>query len=251
MFPWLFWLSLAGGLLLVIRNFIRFRRRDIVYILVLVVMSAILVLYYGSWKFNDNPNAAHYTIGNSYTRYWLPMYAFALPLAALSISSIARTFARMFKNKRDRGLATGLMVFLSVAWLSYHSAIFSLFGSEEGIAHLYYNSLRDRTSLEKVSVLLDEGAVVVTQYHDKYLFPEHRVVVGLLSDDNMNYYYGQIAKVAPLYYYNFTFPEQDMVYLNQKKLPLFGLKISPISRIDRAFTLYRLEENVINYESVK
>ncbi len=239
MFPILFWLSCLGGVLLSAKNFFRFRKRDLLYLSLLLIGGAILVFYYGSWKFYDNPNVSRYTIGNSYTRYWLPIYAFALPLAALSIASLARTLSSWLKG-RSRKVLTRLISVLAVGAISYWSLMFVVFGSEEGLIHLYNESIYERSNVAKLLDKVDEGAIVVTQYHDKYLFPERRVLVGLLSDNNMNYYYGLIAKLSPLYYYNFTFRPEDIIYLNEQKLPPFGLRIEPVTTIDRAFTLYRL-----------
>ncbi|MBU1062572.1 hypothetical protein KJ700_00160, partial [Patescibacteria group bacterium] len=79
------------------------------------------------------------------------------------------------------------------------------------------------------------------RYHDKLLFPERRIIVGLLDDPNMNYLYAKLARVFPVYYYNFSFKEKDLNYLNNSKLSKLNIKLKPITKIGEEFTLYKLE----------
>ncbi|MEK7097379.1 MAG: hypothetical protein AAB906_00855, partial [Patescibacteria group bacterium] len=77
-------------------------------------------------------------------------------------------------------------------------------------------------------------------------FPERKVIMGLFTDDNMNREYAKLAKLIPVYYYNFTFPEKDIDYLNNKRLPQFGLEIKEVEKISDSFTLYKLDLKKIN-----
>lgn len=247
MFPWLFLLGIMGLAFFIADNLQPFRRRFLVYILGLLVTSVILVFYYGSWQFNDNPDPNSFTIGNSYTRYWLPIYLFFIPLVALFIVRLSRAVLDPpDENGRHRHL---LPVFLANALqmvavfaIMFWSINFVMFGSEEGLAYLSANNYAAKKNGSLVVSLTESNSVVITQYFDKYVFPERKVVVGLLNDDNMNYYYARLAEQAPLYYYNFTFPAKDLAYLNNSKLAVVGLKIIPIKKIDRDFSLYLLEK---------
>jgi len=95
MFPILVGLAFIGGIIFLTRLRRKSIRPALLYIVSWVVLSVILVFYYGSWKFNDNPDPSRFTIGNSYTRYWLPMYIMALPFAALAITSFARLLSKI------------------------------------------------------------------------------------------------------------------------------------------------------------
>ena len=90
--------------------------------------------------------------------------------------------------------------------------------------------------------LTESNAVIITRYHDKLFFPERKVIVGLFNDDNMNMRYAQLVDYLPVYYYNFTFPQKDVKYLNQSKLPKAGLRIEKIERVGD-FSLYKLTRN--------
>ena len=92
--------------------------------------------------------------------------------------------------------------------------------------------------------LTPSDAVIITRYHDKLLFPERKVIMGLLTDDNMNRLYANLVKQqVPLYYYNFTLADKDFDYLNSSRLKVLGLKIDKVAKITKDFTLYRLSRD--------
>lgn len=247
MFPLLCFLSFAGGLIFLVRLLRRPKRGAWLYLLTWLLLSSILILYYGSWKFNDNPDPARYTIGNSYTRYWLPLYILALPLAALAITSFSRLAGKVIRLKdcvperirARRIVAGGTTVILTGVWMSV-SLLFTVFGSEEGLMTLYYNSLMDKENAGAIIKMTEPEAIIVTQYHDKQLFPERRVVNALLINNEVNASLGRILRYYPIYYYNFFLPEKDLKYLNERKLPPFGFTLKFKERRG-VFGLYKLE----------
>lgn len=246
MFPYLCAATFLG-LFILLYHFIRRPKKAIlVYLLSWFILSFILVMYYGSWKFNDNPDPSRFTIGNSYTRYWLPMYIMAIPLASLLIVKLGRLFARLVSmktitntGKRLRAMIYTLVVLvLSGIWF-FSSAIFVLFGSEEGLMTLYYNHFRDKANAMTILETTEKNAIIITQYHDKQLFPERKIISALLTDDDINLVFARLLDNYPIYYYNFAFPEKDFKYLNERKLPPAGFNINLISRYG-VFGLYRL-----------
>ena len=247
MFPILFGFVCAGSLIFIYKIIRKPKRGAYLYLLSWVILSVILVFYYGSWHFNDNPDPRRFTIGNSYTRYWLPMYVMALPFAALFIRDLSRFAASLSWLKADfllrrrwrRFLASGLMA-AAAAFLVFQNLDFTFFGSEEGLAILYRNHFVDRENAREIINLTESGAIIVTQYHDKQLFPERKVVNSLLTNDDVNRSLGRILRAYPIYYYNFVFPEKDLLYLNAKRLPQFGFNINPVAHRGQ-FTLYRLD----------
>lgn len=236
MFPWLFAGTLAGiGAWLA--RFKKITKAQWLFFCSWVLAGTLLVLYYGSWQFSDNPDLSHHTIGNSYTRYWLPLYLGALVFLSLFISRLSE-FSAKWLGRIGRILYSALPIatlFIIAAW----SLNFVLIGSEEGLVYTVAKQRAARTETQAVLAATPANSIIVTQYHDKYLFPERKVIVGLLTDDNMNAYYAFLAKHLPLYYFNFTFPEKDLQYLNLRRLPKFGLEINPVQAIGN-FTLYKL-----------
>ncbi len=275
MFTALFFLSVLGFLLFLQKMYKR-KKKYFVYILCLLILSCILIFYYGSWEFYDNPDKTKHTIGNSYTRYWLPIYLGFMPFASYFIIKFTRAlFPKRKRQKEEKEVGDNvfyklgkskfsavltkkyfglpsrkLMIFVSrvliVALIFISSILFTLYGSEEG---LIYSAVKQRdTKLEWESVLnnTESNSVIITQYHDKLFFPDRKVIVGLFNDDNMNQIYADLARYIPVYYYNFTFPEKDFNYLNNSKLKKVNLNIETVKEINQSFTLYKLKKIKVN-----
>jgi hypothetical protein len=257
MFPLLCVLTFFGFFIFVVQAFRKIKRGPILYLLVWFVLSSILVLYYGSWQFYDNPDPSRFTIGNSYTRYWLPMYIMAMPLAALFIVSLAKAISKTVKLKEalpSRERLRKMLYFLVAALISgiwiFSSSIFVLFGSEEGLMTLYYNHFRDKENAQAILELTEDNAIIITQYHDKQLFPERKIISALLTSNEINEVLGKLLNHYPLYYYNFAFPEKDLTYLNERKLPPFGFNIELIERRGPfgLYSLYPLDSSMDDNE---
>ncbi|MCF7860015.1 glycosyltransferase family 39 protein [Patescibacteria group bacterium] len=250
MFPILCSLTLLGGIFLLFKLAKKQKRWIYAYLATWLTLSAILVLYYGSWKFNDNPDPTRFTIGNSYTRYWLPLYIMAIPLAALAITSMAKTLSKIMSMGADFEWFHRVRHLLAVNWtivisgaLVFIFVTFTLFGSEEGLAILYYNHFSDRNNTLAILQQTESNSIIITQYHDKQLFPERRVINALLTNNEVNDSVGKLLEYYPVYYYNFFLPSKDLQYLNERRLLPYGFNINLIERRG-AFGLYRLETNL-------
>lgn len=231
MFYWIFWPAWFGFLLLLakIKNW---RTKHYAFLLALFTAAVILISYYGSWDFHDNPDPKSRTIGNSYTRYWLPIYLGAIPLAVIFLVKLSNIFKKKILIYNSRALVIFLVFFISIK--------FVLFTSDEGLIKSAQKQLAVRAEYEQILSLTETRAVIITQYHDKLLFPARKVIVGLFDDANMIKEYAILTQYLPVYYYNFTFPERDINYLNNRKLPEFGLRIEEVKKVTKDFTLYRL-----------
>lgn len=242
MFPALVYLGLFGLFLLVIRNIRHFEKKYLVYVLSWVILGLILIFYYGSWKFNDNPNPDSYTIGNSYTRYWLPIYLLLLPLVSYAIVKVSQAFfsvSRRITMAIKKIGSAGLQA-LAILALSYIGIMFVLFGSEEGLAYLYYNNLAERNNAETVFSLTESNSIIITQYYDKFFFPERRIIMGRLPNDEILAAAQKLVKYYPVYYYNFFLNDKDVKYLNERKFTPFNLEMELIKKVNAKFGLYKL-----------
>jgi hypothetical protein len=261
MFPWLFWPS-AFGFFLFLQGFSKWKKKHLVYLLSYIPIFFILLFYYGSWKFNDNPDLGSFTIGNSYTRYWLPVYLGVIPFASMFFLRFTRAiFPRWQRHQTQDSILDhttvsgrlksqlgaisrsffvncGRVVIMGVIF--FFSASFILFGSEEGLVYSFRNQRNARFEQDRVLELTEANSVIITKYHDKFFFPERKVIVGLFDDDNINFNYSRLVEHIPVYYYNFTFPEKDIKYLNERKLKDVNLQIESIEKITDDFSLYRL-----------
>ncbi len=260
MFPLLFWPAFLGLILFLARVW-KWKKRYWAYFFAYFIASAILILYYGSWVFNDNPNINEITIGNSYTRYWLPVYLGAMPLAAFFISRLSwALFAKensesevevsvssnKFKNffipkwpSRNFLISSTQAIFIIIIF--FWSANFLIGGSQEGLIYVDFNNQVLKSEYDQVLKLTEPSAVIITRYHDKLFFPERKVIVNTLTDQQIDDLYRKLANFIPVYYYNFTFAPKDLAYLNSGKLKNSGLVLQKIKSTDDVFTLYKLE----------
>lgn len=241
MFPLIFWVSLLGIVILLGRAIWFSEKKYLVYLICLFVLSAFLIFYYGSWQFNDNPDLTRFTIGNSYTRYWLPIYLGLMPLASLAIIRISECLflfqAERISNWR-RMLALGLQVVMILIMVT-SSLLFVFSGSEEGLLYVYYNNLEEKRGVEQVWSLTEAQSIIVTRYHDKFLWPERRVIMGTLPNNEISQTLSRLVSYYPLYYYHFYLSESDVAYLNSRKLAPFDLRLVFVKRIGNKLALYR------------
>ncbi len=243
MFQVLVYLGLFGFLLLIAHNIKHFEKKYLVYALVWAISGLILVFYYGSWKFNDNPNPNSYTIGNSYTRYWLPIYLMLLPLVAYAIVNVTRALLSIFRRipKSLKNIFSAGLQAAAVIGISYLGIMFVLFGSEEGLAYLYYNSLAEKNNAKIVFSLTEPDSIIITQYYDKFFFPERRIIMGRLPNDEILTAAKKLVGYYPVYYYNFFLNDKDVAYLNERKFSAYDLEMKLVKKVNAKFGLYKLD----------
>ncbi len=243
MFWYLFWPFVFGLVYLIVYDRQTFKKIWS-YGLAWLVLSLILIVYYGSWKFVDNPDPNSFTIGNSYTRYWLPIYISLFPFVSIFILKIKNIFF-WIKKTQIRKLIGNLCSALIIIVIIFLSLKFVYAGSEEGLKYYFSKSRMAKIEVGQVIDLTEKDAIIITEYHDKFLFPERKVIVGRFDDNNMNKNYYRLATRVPLYYYNFTLPDKDIEYLNERRLKDFNLNIKLVKNINDDFSLYQLR--VLNY----
>lgn len=243
MFPLLLGAALVGLLILVVQNFYHFQKKYLACFAVWLGISIILVLYYGSWKFNDNPDLTRFTIGNSYTRYWLPFYLGLMPLAALAVVRLSQAVFLIKPNHPARirkMLAAGLQSAVILLYMSV-SLIFVLYGSEEGLAYLYHTNLAERANTERVWNLTEPEAIIITRYYDKFFWPERRVIMGMIPNEEVLAAAAKLVGAYPLYFYDFYLNEADVAYLDERKLKDYHLAMRLIQKTNLRFGLYKIE----------
>lgn len=253
MFPFLTYLGLGGFVLFIGQNFFHPRRKHIVLLLAWLAASAFLIFYYGSWQFNDNPDLSRHTIGNSYTRYWLPIYLGMIPLASLALVKVTRAFSCLLPAaaKNMRLIFAFFSQALVVWFLAVWSLNFVLFGSEEGLVRLYYVNQAEKINSERILALTEAESIIITRYHDKFFWPQRRVIMGTFPNDEIFTAAAKLTNYYPVYYYNFYFSEPDLEYLNSRRLVPYGLRLVTIGKFNSDFGLYRLERYASSEEAIK
>ncbi len=231
MFYWLSLPSILGILIFIIKKRYHNKKR-IFFLISYVLASIILIIYYGSWVFHDNPDPTRITIGNSYTRYWLPIYVFSLPFASIFILK----FLQLLKKRNLRYLSLILILFI-FSCLFYPSLMWN---SEEGLGILSSLSAKSFIDYKQIINLTKKDGIIITIYGDKLMFPQRRIVYGKFDDKNMIKQYANLAKFNQLYYYGFSFRQKDLDYLNNRKLKQVNLGIRGVKRINKDMSLYKL-----------
>lgn len=189
-----------------------------------------LGIVYGSWSFNDNPDPAAVTLGDSHVRYWLPLFVLSSLFAARAIAA----FARMAEGRDAKGVPLAVATTTAVVLLS----AVTVFGGDDGLVRTREVLFESATKREAILSQTEDDAIIVVDRADKFLWPYRHVIQPLRDEENYSVL-PRAAAIAPLYYFGIPFPERDMAYLNGEKLAALGLRIELVALIaDEA--LYRI-----------
>ena len=203
-------------------------RRVGVLLAVSAAVSIWLVPFYGSYVISDNSDPSAVTIGSSYFRYWLPLFV-------LSTAPVAAAAARLLETRR-RGIAMAALIAAALILSAVSGA--SVFGApQEGLSSVRASLVDNLAKHEIIMELTEPDAIVIAERSDKIVFPERSVIYPLRSEHTYALL-PQAIRLKPTYYFGITFPEQDMQYLREVKLPPLGVTIEPVVTIGEE-TLYR------------
>ncbi|OGL75299.1 hypothetical protein A3H10_03350 [Candidatus Uhrbacteria bacterium RIFCSPLOWO2_12_FULL_46_10] len=221
-----FWLLVVGGFL-----YNRDQKINRSYVLAAGWVTLWLAIYYGSWNISDTVGAGGITVGSSYVRYWLPLYAIWLPYAALALLAIQRYL---------KGL-TG-RIWLAVVILLLAGASFTqvFFDYPEGLTYVAERLQKYRRAIITTESVVAPSSVIIGDRADKVFSPERRVIISdgrpVFSIPPVLEAVVRLVEVVPVYFYTV---EQPNLELRQKLQQWrFNLR-SPIMLPDGAF-LYRL-----------
>jgi 4-amino-4-deoxy-L-arabinose transferase-like glycosyltransferase len=232
MFWWLTVLALVGLPLIVPGNRLskEAKWKNKAYLTTGLVVAGWLLVLYGSWTINDNPDASAVTIANSYVRYWLPIYIMAIPAVAYGIKQLTN---RAVTDRVKKIISVGLLVACMAlnGWVVF-------FSPEDGLTRA---AEVQRAAANVRTVVLEQtedNALIIVDRGDKIFFPHRRVMYPLRSERTYDLM-PALERRVPLYYYGITFPEKDMTYLNNKKLAEMGLQIERLETFEET-SLYQI-----------
>ncbi len=155
------------------------------------------------------------TIGNSYVRYWIPVFILLTPASAYAVLALQNFLASKNIQGWVKGVVGAIPVVacIAMALLSLHLVM----TGDDGVLHTRSALATFVEKREKILEKTEEDAVVIVDRADKYLWPYRAVIVPLRSEKT----YGiipDLAQSVPLYYFGITLPEQDMKYLQEEIL---------------------------------
>lgn len=198
-------------------------------------LAYILVLY-GSWVFFDNPDPSVVSLGNSHTRYWLPLFVVLAPAIAYLLQRGRDLFLGWAQSDRTRQLARVFPVTMLV-FMSACSANL-VFGGDDGVLHTREALVTFEEKRKEILAATPEDAIIIVDRADKYLWPHRAVVVPFRSEET----YAKIPELldtAPLYYFSITLPEEDLAYLHDIVFIETNITLTPIITINEE-TLYEI-----------
>ncbi|HSD12389.1 MAG TPA: hypothetical protein VLC10_02415, partial [Patescibacteria group bacterium] len=183
-----------------------------------VVVTLWLILFYGSWRVQDNPDPDAVTIGSSYLRYWLPVFVFStVPVAWLAAAATERLSRR----------AAAAWLAAAFVFAAASSATDVFWGNGEGLLSVRAELIRYDAIVREIVAKTPEPSLVIVDRADKYVWPDRPVITPLRADST----YAALVtlrRFASLYYFGITFPEKDLAWLRTEKLPPLGLTIEPV-----------------------
>lgn len=233
LYPWTAVLPLIGWLLLAKTSAMTTdsgkKNRFRVFLALSVLVSAYLAILYGSWIIKDNPDPTAITIGNSYVRYWLPIFAIGAVFAAIAVSWVKDRWGK-------RRWFTPTMIGAAILYVAVGSMV--VWGGEDGLLATREHLLAFREKQLYVVEHTESDAIVIVDRADKFIFPDRRVVTPLRSDKTYDAL-DEMAALAPLYYFGIPFPDQDIAFLQETRLDPIGLTIEQIG-ISGDESLYRI-----------
>ncbi len=237
MFWYLFWPAFLGGLWF-LWNYKKWQKGHWLYFISFIIISVILGLYYGSWEIQDNINPKSASIGNSYVRYWLPMYIMSLPLAALFFLRLSEWLEKIISARAFKHALQYILIIIFFI-LNFQAAVLA---EEEGLLAMKDNLMKDKKLAAEAIMKVESEAVIITQHFDKFFWPRRKVIFGTLVDNKINARYAELIKQnTPLYYFGFVFSDEDMDYLNNRKLAEAGLGINEIKKYrERGLAIYKI-----------
>jgi hypothetical protein len=196
------------------------------YLYAYIILSALLVLYYGSWDFSDALVKNLNTISISYVRYFLPIFIMSVPLVVMGINYLTKNLKNYYFWQ------SCILIFLTL-----FSASQVIFTKNDGLlAHGQYvqEYYREWQAIKKIA---PAGSVIISERSDKYLYPYYRVVVpqgDLAIWPRIKNIFGSVD----IYYYSSEKPEQ----LRQVEILMtkYKLQLSEPFIISDNFTLYKV-----------
>lgn len=222
LFPWFSLLSLFG--LLFWLNEKENLNKNLKFLFLSLIISAYLLIVYGSWLIHDNPDPRAITIANSYIRYWIPLFTLSTFLISTAIYKIAH-----FTKKPNL-----VITFLLLITLSF--SIPSVFFGDDGLLKTRQNLL---SYSEDKNIILEnttENSIIIVDFADKYLYPHRSVIVPLRSQRTYDSL-PELLKNEEIYYFGITLPQTDLDFFNSTHLENTDFELLPLISI-REKTLY-------------
>lgn len=209
---WWWTIPAVGGAILFLRTpqerHARWRR----YCILAFLVTAMLLLLYGSWNLRDTVSEEATTIGTSFVRYWLPIFLLTLPLTAVGLTS----------RKLPRVVVS---FFISL------SLLYPTVWGFESLARDLKQGRANQTMLKSAKERLPRDAVLLVERSDKIFWPTYRVIVGTTEPQKVLRLLPRAVVEVPVYVArdrNLAFA----TFWTMQHLAKVGLGFGPVIHLD-------------------
>ncbi len=195
-------------------------KKQFAYFISAVVITVYLAVFYGSWQIVDRIDNTTFSLGTSYTRYWLPVYVLWIPFISLAVLWIPRFTRRKF--------ARPILSVIFVSLLIVYSFDLTFWKTDESLSHIRDNVKAQQAKMLRIKdVLKDENPVVILGFKqaDKIFFPEYkRVIPQMVVNKDYEAVSRLVDKGVDVRYYHFA-AKDDLRTISRRNFEPFGLKI--------------------------
>jgi len=236
LFNWWIFIPFVIGFLYFIYHYKKKKKEERVYFWLFIYIMIWLSIFYGSWRFFDNPDPTQYSIGTSYVRYFLPIYIMWLPFVAMGFKFVYHWLCQA-------NLRWGRLLFLFFAAFFIWQSIWLIFyGHGESLVPLSKTIVEYKVRKDKLLEVVPAEAVILTKRAEKFLYPERKVIFYTdLDSGQKEVVKSLLAKGIDVYYYAMVgeedgemmarkFKETNVVFLPEKDVlnheMLYKLKIN-------------------------
>ena len=220
------------------------KRVMLIYFILYLFIAGYLMLYYGSWKINDNILGSNLvSLEQAYARYWLPIYIFGLPFAAMAAQTLIKNALAILSNRcadsrgKIRKIARNAILGFAVLLLFNFSVSSAVLESNTGLAKVRQNTLEYKEVALKAKRTIKLNAVIVSGKADKIFFPEFKVIASEIDTNKKAKQLKKIIQKAPVYISILDFAGQSE---KLNKLESFGFKIGKEIEVGEDIRLYEI-----------
>lgn len=210
--PWAFSVPAIAGALFCLKK--ERTRVFYAYFVAVILVSVFLTVFYGSYA---EPRQNWLTLGIAFSRYWLPIFVFSVPFAAVAASWLTGFFSKR---------ASDILIFFAVGfWLI--QSVTMVFAGPDGLIATKQNIDYGKSVRETVVSLVGDGAMIMTETEDKFFWPDLPVMKNVFNPDILNAARGFLRQNREVYFFTSFLPRLSQEKTAEKFLSA-GLEISPI-----------------------
>lgn len=166
---WPYWILVLAALIVLRKKVFSFSNIWKKYLLICIVASLFLFIYYANWDIADTGVKQYNKISNSYVRYFLPIYILWLPVFAKSIQVLLNS-PRVVAGKYFYQSVIIILLSIFSLHLAFYAPFDGLLAQKKNI-NIYYQQF------EQVKNLVPADAIILTIKSDKIFFPTYQVIV--------------------------------------------------------------------------